>query len=656
MRTTEGKPGSVPMANAAVAPASVPSTGTLPAAARSGLRRLIGTDSSRFAPLTAVGSAGLLSASAGFWLSRSDPTSGRAQALFWAGLGLIVLPVAVRLVSRTAVRAERVGLLLVVGVLLYAVKVLHDPFGFTYADEWVHVYNADQILRTGSLFHANPIIDVTSRYPGLESLTAAVASLTHLSVFASGVIVLGVARIVCILALFLALERMGGSSRVASIAVLVYTTNPNFLFWSAEFSYESLALPLALLAVFAVVRSRRARPANAAIGSNAPTGFRGVLGRASRERLGWSAVACTAIAATVVTHHLTSYALCSFLVLTSVVASLRRSTRRDAPWVVAGFAVAATVTWVVTVAPGTGHYLLPVLGRAFHQTVATVLGHSTGRSLFGGGSGGQPGAPLWQRLVALASVGLVVVALPFGLLGVNRRFRRNPFVIVLAAAALAYVAVLPMRLIPAAWETSNRSSEFLYVGVALVLALVRLPRRVGRPLLAVGTTASIGVLLVGGLVAGWPPRVLLALPARAQASGGAEIAPQPDGVARWARTVLGTGHRFIAPEAVGRELLVNGGQTVFVTSAPFKAATVLFGDSITSGIVDSLASHSIGFVAEDRLASGDDSMAGYFFRAPDPARPVDPLALEKFDGFPGVDRVLDSGDIAVYDVRRLGAP
>jgi hypothetical protein len=34
-------------------------------------------------------------------------------------------------------------------------------------------------------------------------------------------------------------------------------------------------------------------------------------------------------------------------------------------------------------------------------------------------------------------------------------------------------------------------------------------------------------------------------------------------------------------------------------------------------------------------------------------RPIDPAALAKYDGMPRVSRVLDSGDIAVYDVGAL---
>ena len=590
---------------------------------------------SRLLLVALAGAAGLLATSAAFVLSRSNPGSGLAQILFWAGLGLIVLPSAWRLLAVDAARSERVGVLLVAGLLLYLVKVLHDPYGFTYADEWVHVYNVQQILHTGSLFSANPIIPITTRYPGLEAVTASLASIGHLSVFAAGAIVLGAARLVFILALFLFLERITGSARIAGIAVIVYATNPNFLFWSAEFSYESLALPLALLALLATAKALAPR--------SAPDS-------ATAARVAWTAVALLATTATVMSHHLTSYALCVFLVAACVIAGARASTRAQAPWLLAGFAVTVTALWVSTVAPGTGRYLLPVIGRAYHESVATLLGHSSTRSLFGGGAGAQSAAPVWQRLAALSSVGLVVLALPLGLLQVRRRFRLSPFVHVLAAAAVLYVAVLPMRLVPAAWETSNRSSEFLFLGVALCLALIRPRRSAARRLRRTGGCSCLALLLVGGIVAGWPPRVLLALPSRARAAGGSEIVPQPQATAEWARSVLGPGHRFIAPEAIGRELLVNGGQLAWVTSAPFDAASVLFDDNVTSGIVDALTSHHVGYVVEDTLASGDDSMAGYFFRSALPATPADPVAVGKFDSFPGIDRVFDSGQIAIYDV------
>jgi len=131
------------------------------------------------------------------------------------------------------------------------------------------------------------------------------------------------------------------------------------------------------------------------------------------------------------------------------------------------------------------------------------------------------------------------------------------------------------------------------------------------------------------------------------------ISAQPAATAEWAKNVLGPGRRFIAPEAVARELIVNGKQIAFVTSASFDARSVLYAPDVTSGIVQTLGDHAVSYVAIDRRTSGDDSMAGYFFSRPGESEVIDPLEAHKYDAFPGVDRLLDTGDIVVYDVNRL---
>lgn len=603
----------------------------------------------RFVYLAFAAALGLLLTVFGLGVARSTPDSAFAEFLFWLGLLVILVPFAFVLAGIGPTRGERLASLVFLGAVLYLVKIVHDPYSFVYADEWVHTYNAQEIVRTGSLFHANPIIPVTARYPGLETVTAALASVSGLSVFASGAILLGAVRLVLVLGLFLLFERLTGSARIASIAGLVYLTNPNFLFWTAQFSYESLSLPLIVLAALATVtlafvRTTRTDP-------RTPTGTRLIR---PRERSAWTFVACLASFAAIATHHLSAYALCIFLLAVCVVAAARKETRGQAPWFVAGFVVVTTLVWAHWVAPQTYSYLVPVLGRAFHETIDTIVGRTGARGLFQAAGGThQQVAETWQRVVAVASVLLVVLALPVGLWEVRRRHRRHPVVLVLAAAAALYVAILPMRLVPAAWETSNRSSEFLYVGVALTIAIAATVRRVVARRFALVAALCVAVLAVGGVVAGWPPRVLLSKPYIVQADG-AVVPAQPRGVADWARAVLGSGRRFIAPQAVGRELLVHGGETTYVTDAPFDAQSILYGPQVTAGIVDTLGSRAITYVALDRRSSGDDSMAGYFFpRRGDGNTRVSAYSLRKYDVFPGVSRVLDSGDISVYDVRSL---
>ena len=240
--------------------------------------------------LSLTSAIGLLLVAVANTLSRS--AAGQDELLFWVGLLLMIVPMAARLASSEPARRERIGLIIVLGLGLYLAKILHSPYGFTFSDELIHSYNGTMILETGKLFNANSILPVTPLYPGLETITAALASLSGLSIYGAGLVIVGVARLIAMLALFLFYEEVSGSSRLAGIAALLYVMNANFLFWSAQFSYESLALPLAMMVLFVAAR-RAATPA-------------GVHHRAL------TLVALLGITVVVITHHLTAYFLVAF--------------------------------------------------------------------------------------------------------------------------------------------------------------------------------------------------------------------------------------------------------------------------------------------------------------------------------------------------------
>src|SRR5207245_8360833 len=191
---------------------------------------------------------------------------------------------------RAGERLEHVAL---VGLLAYAVKVLRDPLMFVMGDEFFHLTAAQQIAATHKLFEALPIggLNVAGKYPGLEIVTVSVSEITGLSLFCSGLIVIGISRTIIMLALFHLYDRVTGSPRIAGLAALLFAANGNFLYWSAQFSYESLALPLFVfaLAIYAVRAER-------------PTG-----------RLPLTLTLALIVATITATHHVTSYALAASL-------------------------------------------------------------------------------------------------------------------------------------------------------------------------------------------------------------------------------------------------------------------------------------------------------------------------------------------------------
>ena len=184
-------------------------------------------------------------------------TLAPSPLIYWVGILLLAAPIFYRLTSDAASPRERLILICLLGLTLYGVKVLRDAPLFTFSDELVHAFNANQISAHHNLFHQNPILEVTPSYPGLEGATSAVMKLTGVSTYAAGVVFdrrLPPGLACLALSPFPAGQRLsqGRGPRRGD-----YTGNFNFLYWGAQFSYESLALPLLMLALWP---SRSANP------------------------------------------------------------------------------------------------------------------------------------------------------------------------------------------------------------------------------------------------------------------------------------------------------------------------------------------------------------------------------------------------------------
>jgi hypothetical protein len=221
----------------------------------------------------------------------SSPWADRA---YWLGQALIVAPVAARLLSRRHLSVgETVTLVVVLTVAEYLVKVCYNPTGFTFGDELMHWRSTVNILQTGKLFRANDLLPISPLYPGLEEVTACLISITGLSVFAAGLIVVGTAHLLFVLVLFLLFLQISLSHRIAGVAVLLYASNPLFQSFDSMFVYQTLALAFLGLAVLAAAHLSSQQP--------------------NSDRAGWLTIAVLTACATVVTHNVTSYLLVATL-------------------------------------------------------------------------------------------------------------------------------------------------------------------------------------------------------------------------------------------------------------------------------------------------------------------------------------------------------
>lgn len=606
--------------------------------------------------LSVVAAAGLLAVAVSYTLVSAGFHG--AEPLFWIGLLLIAVPIILRLAASAPGIGERVGLVLVLGLMLQLLHFLRSPVGFTGYDELLHLRSMTDILGTGHLFTTNPLLQVSPIFPGLEIVTAAIAQVSGADTYTAAAILLAFVRILFAVGLFALYREASSSERVASLAAAIYMVNPNFTFFDSGFSYETLALPLvpALLLITAIRARRRG----------------GIL------LVGALAVVVATLA---ITHHLTSYGAVAMLAAWLVVNRIRlRSDRyRTAGIAVSGaLMIAAAGFWLVAVAPLILGYLAPPISASIGEAVRLVTS-GQGRVPFQSATGQLAAA--WERVVGLGTAALLSLAIPVGLVPLLRRHRTNSVALLLGAIGLLYPVSLVARLTPTGSEAAGRSLSFVFLGLSFLAALgvvavaeavagrvrgTRDPVRGtirGSPArsqqaLKAAFAACVVITMLGGAVIGAAPATRFPGPYVVGADT-RSIDNESTAAALWTREVLGP-HQRVAADRVNRLLMGSYGQAdvVFQGSGGVETWQVFLSAAVGPPEIARIKAARIQYLVIDRRLSSSLPLVPFYYEEGEifegrHSEPVLASVLGKWDAIAQVDRTYDSGDIQLYDVRGL---
>ncbi|NJL06195.1 MAG: hypothetical protein HC911_15080 [Chloroflexaceae bacterium] len=553
-----------------------------------------------------------------------------ASPLHWVGLLLIVMPIALRLLMPATPRRERLWLAVLLGLLCYLVKVLYSPLDFRFSDELQHWRSTSDLLQYQRLFTYNHILPVSPLYPGLQATTVPLIHMTGLPIFPAGVIALGVARLVFVLALFHFAELAAKSPFVGGIAVLVYATNPHFLFFHSMFLYQSMAVPLMLVSLYALARWEQSTPA---------------------ERPGLRAVTIFAMMGVVMTHHITSYGMAAVLLLWFGANFYVRWRNHARPPVVSWLVMLLVIlilTWMVYVATVTVGYLAPQLGGALLDLTNLIAGEAKAEETFR-----PPSGPVFERVFSLLMVattlGYVSVAAPV----IWLRQQHNALALAMGIGALGYFLSIVLRFSSSGAEMTGRLWTFVYVFQAVALGILLREAwlaGVRRWLLRLGGPLLFVLLFIASITAGWPPYWgRLPGPYLVSAS---ERSVTPEGIAagQWAAQ-LGRGKRWATDFTHYMMVGAYGAQDPI-----FNASAVLLTPTMGDAERDFVRWADLDFILIDERLSTDLPQRGYFFDGDDPdifryTEPLERDLLTKYQRTPGVSRIYDSGNLVIYTVR-----
>ncbi len=609
--------------------------------------------------------AGLLLVALGNNAARESASD--AQPLFWGGLVLIYAPIAFRLVSRSASRTECIALAMLLGAGLFGVKILDNPTGFIPHDEMATLRQTWELLETGHYFSANPIVQGYAGYPGVEAVTAALTQISGRGPFLAAMIVIGVARVVLMLALFLFLERVSGSYRVGAIGTAVYVCNPSFLYFDSQFGYESLALAIAGALLLASLRWANATSSERKLNT------RGLI------------AAMVVLAATLVTtHHLTTYAMLAFLLGWAVLLWIGRhgrtlgrrghplvqipsTFRRDpsgirwyeGPALPALLLTVMGAIWLILVAGDvTSSELGSVFIDAFHSVANLITGQSGSKALFEAGNGQTN--TVAARILGVASIVPLLIVIPFGLWRTWLRSDSSAIWRLLSLVALLYPVTLGLRLTQAGTETSQRASEFVFVGLAFVtgLLLAAMPLAAGRARRAARSAAiaALGtILFLGGFIIGESP--ITRQPGPFLVAGEARsVSPQGLAAAEFAAGHLPPRSRILIDRVNGTLMAAFGHLDPVIGSVNgTPVSRVFFSRKYDDKDQQVISEDAIEYIVVDRRFVDAAPVSGFYYEPEEESGgvPISKEALQKFDGLDRLQKIYDNGAIAIYDTAAL---
>jgi hypothetical protein len=574
-------------------------------------------------------------------VAATRPPGELEYTLFWLGELAGIVPLAVRLVGVQASRSERLALLTAMGLFAFVPMFLRDPTGPLFYDALIHWRQAQTIFQSGHPFTVNSLLPVIKDYPGLEELTASLRNLTGLSTFDVATAFLWLLHVISLIGIFILTELTTKSSRAAGIAALFYSVNPAFMFFDAQFAYETLAIVFAIWVLACVIGMQTS-----------------IASR--RQRTMWFVISSVLGASCIVTHHITTYALIVALLAVSIASLALRNQDVDArrrarlTWTFTAMLASGAAAWVIFVAPGTVAYLAPHIAPDIGDLFKVLARKSTAPLYFTSNKG-----PTYEQIAEIATVVLLVPLAIAAWVTMKRRAKRSPGLLGLGIFALLYFVSVPIML-TSQGEAAIRSWGDTYIGLAVLIAALgafALPRfdstKAGRIGAAVVASTVLMVLLVGNVHVQAPPAYRFPGP-YIYGSDTRSLTPELSATARWLRATVGPNEPTIADRDTGTAIGAIGGEPVASASSGFPIWDLYFSTKLpTERLLRELRTSGYHYLVIESEMYQSLPLTQFYFNTEEPGygtrtQPPPKAALAKFSNLPWVTEIYSTEHLRIY--------
>ncbi len=562
-------------------------------------------------------------------------------AIFWLGVLLGFAGIAHCLLRVAEQPRDVVEVLTVLGVWGMIPRLLRTGLTPVFFDEFDHLRIAQDFTATGHTSALNHLFQIGSSFPGLELLTATTAFVSPLSLWHSGLAWVTVAHVLGIIGFYALVSQHRSSCRQGALAGLFYACNPSWFYFHAQFSYETLALPLMIWALVFAERFHREEK--------------------QRATLGAFIVLCAALS---IVHHATAAALIGILLLWTLASAgvdLLGKTHRIKPstyriGTACALAGALVIVRLLLVGPTLWHYWAPVLNVS---TLTNAFGRLFGHAGAGGGRSVFSGTQLpWFEIAA----GFLLVPLLMVILGRSllQRWRSSAAIdgleITFWLLSLAFFVSLPLDLVSSLSEAAHRSWGFSFLGLAAAAASVAEPMLTQQRTWKVMTAGAVfAVIAVAGTSVGTSINYQFPGPNETGADG-RSLNNETALVASWFSTHTTSRDRVFVDRFVSRQILLATKADVVM---PWQLWQLAYFPVLNDYTLRMIRTFKVNYFVFDRRMTTVFPPAGFWYSASEPPEYLSTLVpasnLDRFNCYDWAKVVATTEHYEIVAVDRVQA-
>ncbi len=591
-----------------------------------------------------LASFGLLICIFSYEIGRSRYSRFALEILF-LGLILIFFPITKSLLFDNLERSLRVSKLRYLGILLLFASALRSPLLPDAFDELIHQTTLWEITYYHSLNVINTLLPISPKYPGLETATFFIRAFTGLPFGFSILFLLLTARVVLIDAIFKLNENIFNSEFAASVAVLIYVASPQFYFFNAQYSYQTLAISLSAES-FALL----------------------VIALRKEGNVKCFILPTLLLCASIMTHHIVgiiTFFFFLFMAFYLLTFKGKRYIRHLFKTVCIGGLF--LLVWTIKSYSQLISYLKPILSAAFSNFGQLFSTSPKDRTLFTGASG--IATPPIEELIMLISA-LIFCLLIVGSIYLkpwkgsqideteekgkgSSNFLSFKFMIIPVIISIGLPLTLLAHFAPKSAETAGRSTTFIFFGLSTLIAGAALKWEFKKKYVIAGVMT---ILFIGSLMTGSGPDWSYTTGPYIVGGDNRSLGAPSVDAATWASIHLPVGSKIAADRDNGAIMAAVGHLApVTAISGEVNVSNLYFDNSFKASDLKTILDGKIRFLLVDYRLEKSPPAFGLYFE-PNGKNQLTPLTsnqLGKFADIAGVNPIYANGPIIIYDLSTL---